>query len=164
MTRHHHSLLGEGTDVGLLGAVTIAVFFLLLDTLQGRPFYTPNVLGQIMILGQVRPDPTQLDFGSILIYTVVHFSVFALFGIFVTELVHLAMRESIFLFALMMLFVVFELAFYAFTYVFFAATRELFPWWQILLANLLASAVMGGYLWWKHPALRRELRQHPLGT
>jgi hypothetical protein len=39
------SLYEEGIVASLLGASTIAVWFLILDTIQGRPLYTPTVLG-----------------------------------------------------------------------------------------------------------------------
>jgi hypothetical protein len=164
MVRHHHNLLSEGTDVGALGAVAVAAFFLLLDLAAGHPLRTPSVLGQVVLFGNSQPDLAHIDLGAVLMYTVVHFVAFAGFGILVTDVVHLAMRHPIFLFALMMIFVVFEVFFYAFTYMFFASTRELFPWWSVLAANLIASVVMGTFLWHRHPALRRELRHHPLGT
>src|SRR3989449_5423278 len=39
------ALAQEGLIAGLVGAATIAVWFLLLDSLSGRPLYTPTVLG-----------------------------------------------------------------------------------------------------------------------
>jgi hypothetical protein len=164
MARHHHNLLGEGTDVGALGAVAVAVFYFIRDLLLGRPLQTPSVLGQVLLFGNPAPDLANIDLGAVLLYTVVHFVVFAVFGIAVTEMVHLAMRESIFLFALMMIFVVFEVFFYGVTAFFSVRTSQLFPLWTILVANLLATGVMGWYLWTRHPALRRELQHHPLGT
>ena len=45
----------EGLVAGLIGAATIAVWFFILDLYNGRPFYTPNVLGAALSLsGAVR--------------------------------------------------------------------------------------------------------------
>src|ERR671931_209519 len=44
-TARTSSLYEEGIVAGLLGAATIAVWFLILDAIQGRPLYTPTVLG-----------------------------------------------------------------------------------------------------------------------
>jgi hypothetical protein len=33
----------EGIVAGVIGAATVAIWFLILDTLKGRPFYTPTV-------------------------------------------------------------------------------------------------------------------------
>ena len=41
----------EGIVAGLLGAATIAIWFLILDMIQGRPLYTPTVLGTALFRG-----------------------------------------------------------------------------------------------------------------
>ena len=38
-------LLREGLIAGILGAATIAVWFLIVDSVRGQPFYTPSILG-----------------------------------------------------------------------------------------------------------------------
>src|SRR5260370_16551815 len=38
-------LYQEGMIAGVIGAIAVAVWFLLLDTAAGHPFYTPTVLG-----------------------------------------------------------------------------------------------------------------------
>ena len=38
-------LYQEGLIAGLVGAATVAIWFLIIDTIQGRPLYTPAVLG-----------------------------------------------------------------------------------------------------------------------
>src|SRR5947207_14917339 len=42
------ALAQEGLIAGLIGAATIAVWFLILDSLSGRPLYTPTVLGSAL--------------------------------------------------------------------------------------------------------------------
>jgi len=37
-------LYQEGMIAGVIGAIAVAVWFLLLDTAAGRPLYTPTVL------------------------------------------------------------------------------------------------------------------------
>jgi uncharacterized membrane protein YhhN len=61
-------------------------------------------------------------------------------------------------------FVVFQVFFYGFTYAFFVATRGLFPWWEVLVADTLAVAAMVTYLWRKHPSLKRALAHEALGA
>src|SRR5436190_19474547 len=58
------TLAQEGLIAGLIGAATIAVWFLILDSLSGRPLYTPTVLGRALVrrgaatpLSGVLPDP-----------------------------------------------------------------------------------------------------------
>src|SRR2546428_12726625 len=38
-------LYQEGLIAGLIGAATVALWFLIIDSIQGRPLYTPTVLG-----------------------------------------------------------------------------------------------------------------------
>ena len=45
-------LYQEGIIAGTLGAATIALWFLVLDILAGRPLYTPNVLGTALFTGR----------------------------------------------------------------------------------------------------------------
>ena len=39
------SIAREGFLDGVIGAAAVAIWFLILDTLAGQPFYTPAVLG-----------------------------------------------------------------------------------------------------------------------
>lgn len=164
MTRHHHSVLKEGVVAGLLGAVAVALWFLLLDLINGRPLLTPSVLGQVLLLGRTVPETGTIHAGAVALYTVFHFTAFILFAMVVVKLVHLAINVAAVRFGLVMLFVVFEVFFVAFTYIFFASTRELFPWHATLIANTVAALVMAMYLWHRHPSLKRALRTHTLGV
>ncbi len=164
MVRHHHSVLREGALAGLLGALTVAVWFLILDLMQGRPLYTPSVLGQILLLGRGSGAMDGIDSTAVALYTVFHVLAFFVFGLVVTKGVHLAINVPVIRFGLVMLFVVFELFFWGFTYIFFAGTRGLFPRGAVLIANTLAAIVMAVYLWHRHPSLKRALRHEALGS
>ncbi|HEU4700217.1 MAG TPA: hypothetical protein VFS40_13620 [Gemmatimonadales bacterium] len=158
-----HSVWGEGTDVGLLGGVAVAVFFLILDILAGHPLRTPSVLGQVVLFGEGRPDIMHIDFGAVLLYTVVHFALFALFGVLLVKVIHMATDNPVVRFAVLIVFVAFELFFYGVVAMLSATTRDLFPFWRVLAANTIAALVMGTYLWRSHPALRQALYATPLG-
>src|SRR5690349_6256693 len=73
----------DGILAGLVGAATIALWFLALDSLHGRPFYTPTVLGTALFrtsgleaLPSVAPD-----FELVLGFTWVHMLAFLLIGV-----------------------------------------------------------------------------------
>lgn len=161
--RHHHSVLKEGIVAGMLGAFAVALWFLAVDLFQGKPFFTPSVLGQILLLGRALPATETIDASAVVLYTGFHFVAFVLFGMLVTKLVHLAVNNPVIRFGLVMVFVVFEVFFWGFTYMFFAGTRGLFPRGAILIANTFAAIVMAVYLWRRHPSLKRALRHEPLG-
>lgn len=163
MADSRHSVVGEGTDVGLIGGVVVAAWFLALDTLAGHPFQTPSLLGQMVLLGDRTPDP-QLAFGAILLYTAFHFIVFALLGMGLVALVHWGVDNPVVRYALLPVFLVFEVLFYGFLEILSERTHELFPFWAVVSANTLAAICMGLYLWRRHPAFRESIRNTPLGA
>ncbi len=159
-----HSVIAEGTDVGIIGGMAVAVWFLILDTIAGHPFQTPSLLGQVVLFGDPTPDTSQLVFGAILVYTAFHFVVFALLGMGLVALVHWGIENPVVRYALLPLFLVFEVMFYGLLEVLSESTGELFPFWAVVGANTLAAVCMGIYLWLRHPAFRRSIEETPLGA
>ena len=163
MAENNHNWLGEGSTVGVIGAVTVAGWFLILDLIAGQPFHTPSVLGQVVLFGRQTPSAAPLP-EAIALYSFVHFAAFIGFGVLITQMVHLAVREPVFRFLLFITFVIFEVFFYGFTYIFFAGTRGIFPWWSMLAANTLAAIAMGIYVYLRHSAIRSAPGHEPLGA
>ncbi len=163
MLDNSHSTMAEGTDVGIIGGVAVALWFLILDTIAGQPFQTPSLLGQVVLFGNARPDTSDLVFGAILVYTAFHFAVFALLGMGLVVLVHWAVHDSVVRYALLPVFLVFEVMFYGLLEVLSERTNTLFPFWAVVTANTLAAASMGIYLWVRHPDFHRACRETPLG-
>jgi len=164
MTRHRHELFREGLLTGAIGAAAVAVWFLLTAFAQGRPLSTPSVLGQVILFGSTTPVVTPVQTAPLLAYTLLHIGAFVLFGIVITQMVHLAMSSPLARFGLMMLAVVFELFFLIMLYAAFNATSYLFPWWSVLAANTLSLLFMGYYLKRNHPGLRHQYQKEPLGA
>jgi hypothetical protein len=164
MTRHRHELFREGLLTGAVGAAAVAVWFLITDLAQGRPLSTPSILGQVILYGSTTPVVTPIQTAPLLAYTLLHIGAFVLFGIAITQLVHLAMSSPLARFGLMMLAVVFEVFFLIMLYAVFHATSSLFPWWSVLGANTLSLLAMGYYLKRNHPGLRHQYQKEPLGA
>ena len=163
MLDNSHSVMAEGTDVGIIGGLAVALWFLVLDMIAGNPFQTPSLLGQVVLFGDSTPNTSRIVFGAILVYTAFHFAVFALLGMGLVVLVHWGERDAVVRYALLPVFLVFEVMFYGLLEVFSERTNELFPFWAVLTANTLAAISMGLYLWYKHPEFRRAVRETPLG-
>jgi hypothetical protein len=158
-----HSIVSEGTDVGVLGGLAVAVWFLILDLLAGQPLRTPSLLGQVVLFRDSTPEPG-IVLGAVLVYTAFHFLVFALFGMGLVALVHWAIANSVIRYALLPMFLVFEVMFYGLLMVLSERTQELFPFWTVVGANTLAALAMGFYLWRRHPAFRTSIQETPLGA
>jgi hypothetical protein len=164
MPRSNLSVGDEGTYTGAIGAFVVALWFLIIDSIHGLPLRTPSVLGQVLLFGQSQPVINRVEFGAVVAYTAVHFALFLLFGLGVAALLRWAIRESVVRYALLQVFLVFEVFFYGLLSLVSEQTRELFPFWTVLIANTLAAIAMGAFLWRMHPELRDTLRQTPLGA
>jgi hypothetical protein len=154
----------EGTFAGAIGAVCVALWFFIIDLVQGHPLRTPSVLGQVLLFGREHPNLAQVDFGAVVAYTAVHLAVFLAFGFGIVALTRWAAREAAVRYAVLQVFLVFEVFFYGLLSLVSETTRELFPFWTVLGANTLAAAAMGLYLWRRHPEFRQLLRETPLGA
>ena len=147
-------LYQEGLIAGLVGAATVALWFLIVDSIQGRPLYTPTVLGTALF-GRGAPwSESAPDLGMVLMFTWVHGLAFVVIGGVVARLLALAERQPSAGFGILMLFVFFEFGFIAAAMLFAAPVLRALAWPLILVANLLAAGTMGGYFWLRHPNLR----------
>ena len=163
MAERSHSITAEGTDVGIIGGLAVAIWFLILDIIAGQPLRTPSLLGQVVLMGDSTPDTENIVFGAILLYTAFHFIVFALLGMGLVAVVHWAIENPVVRFGLLPIFLAFEVMFYGLLEVLSERTGELFPFWAVVSANTLAAVSMGLYLWIRHPAFRRSIQETPLG-
>jgi hypothetical protein len=157
-----HDVVREGLIAGVLGATSVALWFLILDTIAGRPFYTPATLGTAL-LGVLGPAGSEGTITRVIVYTIFHYGVFVLAGMLLVAVAHRARVESSVLAGFLILFVAFEIGFYGLTAL--LSQQELLgelAWYQIGIGNLLAAGAMGTYLWRRHPELRSEFA-HALG-
>src|SRR5262245_16822611 len=89
----HVSVVREGVLVGLVGAATVAVWFLVYDRAAGAPLRTPALLGSALFFGLREPMELQVTTGPVLAYTVVHVAAFVVFGLAAAGLFALADRD-----------------------------------------------------------------------
>jgi hypothetical protein len=164
MEAREHSVLREGVVTGLVGAAIVAIWYFIADTAGGEPLHTPNILGKIFLRGDLTPGTARIVPAAVLGYTVLHVALFALIGIGLTRLTHVASRNP----ALRMgvwigLLVSFGL-FAGATYGLGLASGERFSPWPVIVGSLLGVLGMAGFLWRRHPRLVRSLHEVPLGS
>lgn len=152
-----HSIFRDGIVAGVIGATSVAVWFLVVDLIAGQPLYTPEVLGRglLSVLGPPFDDTT---LAVVWIYTIVHYAAFIAIATVAAAIVHAGERQPALLAGALILFVAIEIGFYGITAL-LAETDALgtLAWYQIGAANLVAAIMMGTYLWRTHPALGRGL-------
>lgn len=153
----------EGLITGFIGATSIAIWFLIVDTVAGRPFYTPTVLG-IGLLSVFGPRGDEGAVAQVIAYTIFHYGIFLSIGVLVSYVVHRAVQDDTVLAVALILFVALEVGFYGLVAV-LSQSRQLgsLAWYQVLAGNLIAALTMGIYIWRTHPELRRELEHALVG-
>jgi len=65
---------------GALGGSAIAVFFLILDAVRGRPLFTPSLLGSALFTGTDPDTVTTVRVDLVAYFSVVHFAAFFALG------------------------------------------------------------------------------------
>lgn len=149
-------LYREGLVAGMIGATTIAVWFLILDALAGRPFHTPTVLGTAIFRGGeglAAPEKLPVSFEMVVLYTWVHGLIFCVIGGIASRLLAVAERQPNAGFGILLLFVVFQFGFLLAVMMFAERVLHALTWPAILIGNLLAAGAMAWYFWRRHPNL-----------
>lgn len=158
------SLIREGIVTGLIGAAVVALFYLGVDLIRGMPLLTPSVLGETFVLRRPDAVTTSVNMAAVGLYTVVHVLIFIFFGLALVAIINRAESSSLARYAILPIFLAFEVFFLGVLAVASEATRGLFPVGSVLTANALSAVAMGWYLWRGHPALRAAFRRTPLGA
>ena len=154
-------VLREGLIAGAIGATGVAVWFFIVDTIAQRPFFTPGILGQALQSvfqrgAVVVPESLPV---VIIVYTLFHYVAFCIAGVIVSVVVAMAETRPSILGGFFILFVAFELGFQGLVAILTETTiLGALAWYQIMLGNLIAAALMGTYLWRMHPELSVEVR------
>ena len=156
-------ILREGFIAGLIGAGAVALWFLAVDLVNGRPFFTPAMLGTALFWGQADPAAVEVSFPAVIGYSMVHVLAFGLVGGVAAALARLVEDFPSTLFVVVVFFAIFEVGFYIVVAVLAQPLLGALAWSNVAIGNLIAALGMGYYLWQAHPRIRQELAEHPLG-
>ena len=154
---HRHGVLRDGALVGLVGAATVALWFLVYDAATGTPFQTPALLGAALFHGLRDAGDLVIRPRLVAAYTALHVGVFIAFGISVAGLFALADRDRRVLFGVFMLFCCFEVFAVALGPVIREILGHAVPAWPFLVANALATVTMLGVMFRHSGRSAREL-------
>ena len=155
-------ILKEGVISGLLGAGVVALWFWIIDLVQGQPFFTPGALGSALFLGSTDLDAVTISAVTVVGYTAIHILAFVLTGTIAATIACYAEDTPPLVLAAILLFVTFEALFMGVMALLAEFLLGSLAWWSIALGNLLATCSMGYYLWVKHPKLQAVLEANPL--
>ena len=158
-----HTVLRDGVIAGVIGATAVAVWFFIVDLIAGHPLFTPDTLGRALF-SVTGPVGLHQRAAFIAAYTVFHYAAFIVAGIAAATVVDKAGEEpSLVLFGVL-LFVAFEIWFYAFVAILQQSTPlGALAWYQVLIGNVIAAVAMVWYLWRTRPAINQQFA-HALDT
>jgi NAD/NADP transhydrogenase beta subunit len=146
LTMQKRGVLREGLVLGLIGAGLVAVWFLLVDGIAGRPLFTPAVLGSAVLFGRDVGSVT-IAVQPVLVYTAFHLVAFLVAGIVIAAIMAEARKDPHVLWLLLEFFIVFQFGFYAAVGLAFRPVLVELTWLNVAVGNLLAAGGMGLYLW-----------------
>jgi hypothetical protein len=165
MDAREHDTIREGIYAGVLSATAIAVWLFIVDVVARRPFFTPDVQGSGLMRFVGAPRLSDTVALHVAFYTVFHYVAFAIIGVIVAWVVHQARRTPTILAGALILFVMVEGGFYGLAAVLSLNTAlGQIAWYQIMIANLLASVVMFGFMYMRHPELKGQFTEALDGT
>ena len=156
-------VLREGFIVGLIGAAAVALWFLVVDLIAGRPFFTPAMLGSAVFWGVRDPALVVVEYSRIIGYTMIHLSAFLIVGTIAAVLAAEVEVAPPTLYLVVVFFAIFEFGFYVTVAVLAQPLLGSLAWWNVAIGNAIAASGMGYYLWREHPKIAQTLKLHPLG-
>ena len=156
-------ILREGFIAGLIGAGAVALWFLIVDVIAGRPFFTPAMLGSAVFFSESDPSKVVIAFSRVIPYTMIHVCAFIIVGTVAAALAAEVEVAPPTLYLIVVTFAVFEFGFYIMLAVLAQPLLGALTWWNVAIGNAIAAYGMGYYLWREHPKIAETLRMHPLG-
>ena len=152
-------ILLDGLFAGAIGALTVALWFLLLDLAGGRPLFTPALLGTVLLHGgNAAAQGVVVAPLEVAAYTAFHFLVFLAVGVGFSWLMTMFERFPIVGFVLLVVFVCLQVGFFVLDVALGAQLMGQLRPWSVIAANVLAAASMSLYLWKRHPRIAEGLR------
>jgi hypothetical protein len=149
----------EGALAGVIGAIVVAVWFLICDVAAGEIFRTPGVLGAAIFQGIFDPGQVRVTLPLVLGYTALHFFAFVIFGIATAVLLLAADYEPVFALAAIFVLAIFEIFFVGALAVFDQAALAALGFWKILAGNVLAMASMLAFFETRHRGWLARFRE-----
>lgn len=151
LSRATEDFLYDAFYSAAIGASVVALYFLLVDSLQGRPFFTPALMGAVIFEGVDPANFTNVRLGLVAKFSMVHMAAFGAIGLalaFLVREVCLHAKRPAQCFVLF--FLVFEGSFVVASTLLMPGVNQVLGPFRIFLANLFAAGSMAGFLYAAH--------------
>jgi hypothetical protein len=123
------------------------------DLLNGRPLFTPSLIGSVLFLGATAQDVTTVELSAVFYFSLVHVGAFTLLGGAMSLLVHeVELQSKHPMVVLLVLFAVIETAFFLVAPLGIPGVIAVLGVVPVAVANLLAAATMALFFVLAHNA------------
>jgi hypothetical protein len=143
----------EGIVAGTLGGAIVALWYLICDTIGGRPFHTPALLSAIFFNGLRGHDVGAATLAPVLSFTLLHFAAFIAFGVASALVIAAAEREPLLVLGALMLYGCFEVSFLSFVAVLDASALGANELGKFAAANAITLVTVFSYFQSRHPQI-----------
>ncbi len=150
-----HTVLRTGIMAGGIGAISVIIWFSIVDLIAGRPFFTPAALGSAVFFGLSDPTMITVSVLPVLGYTVIHFLAFFGVAAIASFIFKEAEKNPTVLWYALEFFIILEVGFYAFVGLLFTPLLAELAWINIAIGNIISSVVMGIYFYRTEPVLKK---------
>ena len=148
-------ILVQGMTAGLIGFVTVALMFAVVNVSIGRsPFYTSALLGAALFYGASDPAQVAVTPATVLAYSGLHLLVFLAFGVVAAALSSMADRGKQLWYVALFFFIFLAFHLEGAVQLFAAPMRPVLSDGAIWSAGIAGAVAMIGYLLWQHPKIR----------
>ncbi len=133
----------ESLYLGVLGGSAVALFFLVVDLVDGRPLFTPSLIGSVMFLGVAAQEVATVELVAVFYYSLVHMVAFTVLGGGLSVLVHeVELHSKHPMVVFLVLFAFIEAAFFVAAPWALPGVVATLGMIRIAAANLMAAATM----------------------
>lgn len=160
LPKTRNEFLLETLYAGVFSGSALALLFLLVDTMDGRPLYTPSLLGSVIFLG-IDAEDVKVRFDAVAYFSILHIVAFiALSGMvsFVTHELELHSRHPALF--LLLFFAIIEAGFFVVAPIAVPGAIESLGTVRIGVANLMAATAMTAFFLVTHHAKTRGFFKH----
>lgn len=157
-------LIYDGFYSAAIGGSALGLFFLLVDSVDGQPFFTPSLMGTVLFTGVPPESVTEVRLDMVAYMTMIHMALFGILGMAVAIMVHEAELHSRHpKEVILALFLVLEIGFLVSANQFMPGVVAVIGFGRIVVANLLTAVTMALFILRSHnpEAWRRLVHGRP---
>jgi len=141
----------DGFFGGGIAGSTIALFFLALDLLEGRPLYTPAMMGAALFDRVAATSVETIRLDMVAYFSILHFATFALLSVGLSYLCRISrLVEGHVLVMTALVFSVLTAVILAADWVAMPGVVAALGYGQVLLANALTGLALAAFMKWSH--------------